>query len=300
MSDAQYEIIEFNDVPVKYTEGQNGPLFCVVDICHAFGIGRDHGILKKIAEHIVCRKLDVNRKAVRMITVDGMNRLLHWRPQPWGVEYSKLLELNNVAKNQDNVANSITPDNLDLVEFKGDTLRRFDEFDRRLGRVEELLTERVIPVDTTVAPPQQLVKYAKVPVYGGRGTVDVPVEATDVAKKVALCVEISEIYSKVNRVLTGHPVYTSMEGYRTYKEMARLAGYPELVGTDKGRRLSRQLARACKKYDIQYYLVLDSHKLQKRGDNKRVVQYMDSFSLNAYPQELWDAYEARARELAGR
>lgn len=302
MSNPRVYVAKFDDgvkLPYINEEGSGTPLFIVEALAKAFGITPASGYwyTKSLKGHISKRRLRAGRQKMRMIHIDGVFLLLGKRHPLWEQDFRDQFRLFLPASFT-KIPIVIPADNLQtvpalppmpdlspmpVVDFTR-LIERQNTMDDKLNKLIEIVS---MPTAAVIRNPKL------VPIYGTNELVRVPSRAEHLFINMS---RATSDHGTDRRVLKGEPIYSHVEGYRTYKEMLAAVGLDIFINTQKGRDLSRRMAKLAQKYGIKYYLVVDTIRYhQQRGEEKRKF-HMGTYCINAYPEELWAVVEPVAHQ----
>jgi hypothetical protein len=285
VSNPQVHIVEVDGVKLAYVndEGSGAPLFTMSSLAKAFGLEPASGYFynEDLKPHRVKRKLNPKTKKVTCIHLDGVYKMLAWRHPIWEQSFREQFVLfqEETSGNLDKPRKDKSPNNLPKTDPSANVIPTIIKRMERQDKVIERLVEAVETLQAQTGP----------------SFLDVPRQASQVYAPIGKAESaVSEL-----RKLSDEPIYTHVPGYRTYKELLADHGLPEFINTHAGRVFSKKLAGACGKNGIQYYLVLDAYKMAKRkGVYKTKACAPDTYTINAYPQEIWDVVGKRlAQEM---
>lgn len=295
MSNSRVYEVQFDDVKLEYVKkaGSGAPLFVVGALSKALGINDRSGYwyTPKIKQYITKRPL--NQFSRRVISLDGVFAIVRQRKPLWEQDFRDCFVTDTVKRvSQVSQVSQIVipPDNLELDEKKKRVVKSLVDgmtgITHRQDSMESKLDKLIEMVDSP--PRAALYRPLYVPVYGTDKLVPIPSQAEHLF--INMC--NSRQWKSTPRALNGAPLYTHVEGYRTYKEMLAAVGMDILINTRKGRDLSRRMATLASKHGIKYYLVVDSvryHQQHQKNQRRRV--HMGTYSINAYPKEFWEVVE---------
>lgn len=287
MSNNSYEI-NFEGVKLEYvkTAGTGAPLFVVGVLAKAFGVQAKSGYWYSPRMKQYISKRSVNGLVRRVITLAGVLSVIRQRKPLWEQDFRDVFFADTTQDTQQGTQMVIQPDNLysapdwDVTKL----VERQDKMDIKLDRLLELVN---IPTAASIRTPKLI------PIYGTGELVRVPSRAEHLFMNMS---RATNDHGTDRRVLKGEPIYSHVEGYRTYKEMLAAVGLDIFINTQKGRDLSRRMAKLAQKYGVKYYLVVDTVRYhQQRGEEKRKF-HMGTYCINAYPEELWAVVEPVAQQ----
>jgi hypothetical protein len=295
VSNIEVKTVKFGSIELQYIEEETGVLlFSVQSLAKGFEIRDGHSIWyrKPIQKYISFHKTERGKRALRFLTKEGVYQLLAWRHPVWEVDFYKTFEAKDPLDSLIDPLGVIPPDNLENGPISPinvvPTLIRLDE---RQDKMDIKLDKLIELVGT---PTAAVVRNPKlIPIWGTESMVRVPSKA----EHLFINMGKARMWNRTPRVLNGSPMYTHVEGYRTYKEMLAVAGLDILISTQKGRDLSRRMAMLARKHGISYYLVVDALRYhQNHLKNKPTTLHIGTYSINAYPKELWAVVEPVAQK----
>jgi len=295
VSNPRVYVANFDGVKLPYIneEGSGTPLFIVEALAKAFGITPASGYwyTKGLKAHTSKRRLRAGRQKMRMLHIDGVFLLLGKRHPLWEQDFRDQFRLFLPASFT-KIPVAITPDNpqvvtglppMTVIDYTK-LIERQNTMDDKLNKLIEIVS---MPAAAVIRNPKL------VPIYGTNELVRVPSRAERLFINIS---KAPEHHGKSRSVLRGEPIYSHVEGYRTYKEMLAAVGLDIFINTQKGRNLSRRMAKLAQKYGIKYYLVVDSVRYHQQRIDARHKFHMGSYSINAYPEELWAVVEPVAQQ----
>jgi hypothetical protein len=285
VSNVTVRTVKFDNVTLAYIneEGTGSPLFLVDSLAKAFGVSAQSGYWyqNELKHFTVKRKTERGKKKLRFLSIDGVYTVMRWRKPVWEQDFREQFVLfePEIQENSGEIQEDKSSDNLPKTDPSASLIPTII---KRMERQDKVIERLVDAVETLQA-------------QTGPSFFDVPRQASQVYTPIGKAAgAVSEL-----RKLHDEPIYTHVPGYRTYKELLADHGLPEFINTHAGRVFSKKLAGACGKNGIQYYLVLDAYKMAKRkGVYKTKACAPDTYTINAYPRELWDVVGKRlAQEM---
>lgn len=298
MSNLTVQTVTFDGTKLQFVRkgGAGAPLLLVNMLSKALGVAPKSGYWysSKIKPHIRKLKLKDDHQPIRVIDLGGVEKVLRRRNPLWEQPYRDWLltidtspeEPHVVTRNTNRTQQVIGPDNLHLDDpfpmpvettLIPTIIKRLEKQDGVIAR----LTEAVESFRVTTGPT----------------FLDVPRKA----KLLHTPITKADAVGHAGRTLHNEPLYAYVPGYLNYKEFFKTVGLDEYVATTFGRVVSSKLSYVCKKQKIRYYLVLDANRLGERSGRyknaKNVHDSLPNYSINSYPQELWDVMKPVVQQM---
>lgn len=295
MSPSVYTFIANDGTRINYVKkaGSGTPLFFATHVITAMGYTSIPGTFYGKHKHLLDTAKIAGRKT-RVFLYDGVVTLLNLRHPPWESEFYDTFALKHSGPiTQDNSDTQIITEHFEQVLEEIRTLRQDT---KNMGKalvdnqkkLEAVLQDHAKKLNTTITVDTRT--CTSVPVYGTKRHIQVPITGTHFTPVA----KTTKQYRGGNNDQSNLPLFTHVEGYRTYKEMMAYNGYVHIVGTPLGRTIAQQLARVCKRHNIQLYMVLDAERLAVGSVNKR--RDLTDGAVWTYPIEMWDVVKPYVEE----